>query len=105
MVLHRTQILLKPEQHRALTQIARVKGSSLSEVVREIVQAELDRQRDDNRRRWERRMEVLEGAWERNTRYIEEHGPLPEFDVVAEIEAGRAERDNRVFGIFPDPDN
>jgi hypothetical protein len=105
MVLHRTQILLEPDQHRALTQIARVRGSSLSEVVRQIVQAELDRQRDDNRRKWDRRMEIIREAREENERYIAEHGPLPPFDVVAELEAARAERDDRVLGIFPETDD
>jgi hypothetical protein len=35
--LYRAQILLEPEQHQALTQIAQNEGRSLSDLVREIV--------------------------------------------------------------------
>jgi predicted DNA-binding ribbon-helix-helix protein len=35
--MYRTQILLKPEQHRILTEIARQEKRSLSELIREMV--------------------------------------------------------------------
>ena len=35
--LYRTQILLQPEQHAALSEIARLESRSISEVVREIL--------------------------------------------------------------------
>lgn len=43
--MHRTQILLDPEQHRALSDLARQEGRSVSDLVREFVQVQLD-QRD-----------------------------------------------------------
>ena len=38
---HRTQLLLDPEQHHDLEQIARREGRSLSDVVREMIDAQL----------------------------------------------------------------
>jgi len=49
--LQRTQILLEPEQHKALGEIARQHGRSLSDVVREIVQVYLHEQATDEETR------------------------------------------------------
>ena len=40
--MHRTQILLEPEQHKALTVIAQREKRSLSDVVREMLQKQLE---------------------------------------------------------------
>ena len=46
--MYRTQILLDPEQHKALAEIARRENRSLSDVVREMLQRQLeDRKRQD----------------------------------------------------------
>lgn len=39
---HRTQILLEPEQHKALTEIAQREKRSLSDVVREMLEKQLE---------------------------------------------------------------
>ncbi len=39
--MHRTQILLEPEQHQALTEIARREKRSLSELIRQLVDEQL----------------------------------------------------------------
>ena len=39
--MQRTQILLEPEQHRALTDLAQAEGRSLSDIVREFIQTQL----------------------------------------------------------------
>ena len=46
--MQRTQIMLEPEQHQALTEIARNQNRSLSDLIREMlrVQLELYRQRN-----------------------------------------------------------
>ena len=41
-MMHRTQILLEPEQHKALTEIAQREKRSLSDVVREMLEKQLD---------------------------------------------------------------
>ena len=45
--MHRTQIMLEKEQHRALTDLARSQNRSLSDLIREMLdnQLELNRQR------------------------------------------------------------
>ena len=40
--MYRTQILLEPEQHEALAEIARREKRSLSDVVREMLQKQLE---------------------------------------------------------------
>ena len=46
--MHRTQILLEQEQHEGLAQIARSENRSLSDVVREMLQKQLEeRKRQD----------------------------------------------------------
>jgi predicted DNA-binding ribbon-helix-helix protein len=45
--MHRTQIMLEQEQHKALTEMAHSQNRSLSDLIREMLsdQLELDRQR------------------------------------------------------------
>ncbi|MGA7729909.1 MAG: ribbon-helix-helix protein, CopG family, partial [Chloroflexia bacterium] len=45
--LHRTQILLEPEQHSKLAEIARREGRSISDVVRTMLEQQLQ-QRDQD---------------------------------------------------------
>lgn len=46
--MYRTQILLEPEQHKTLAEIARREKRSLSDVVREMLQKQLEeRQKQD----------------------------------------------------------
>jgi predicted DNA-binding ribbon-helix-helix protein len=39
--MHRTQILLEPDQHKALEEIARSENRSLSSLIREMLQTQL----------------------------------------------------------------
>ncbi len=43
--MQRTQILLKPEQHQILTQISRQEKRSLSSLVREMLQQQIEERR------------------------------------------------------------
>ena len=43
--MYRTQILLEPEQHRILTEIARQEKRSLSDVIREMVDKQIAKRR------------------------------------------------------------
>ena len=43
--MYRTQILIEPEQHKALAEIARREKRSLSDVVREMLQVQLEERR------------------------------------------------------------
>jgi hypothetical protein len=87
---HRAQILLEPEQHRKLKQIAERQGRSISDVARGIVSAGLEAmaaQEEARAARWtqvEQRLRVIrEGAQARKGIY--------QGDLVGEIRAGRDE--------------
>jgi len=87
---HRAQILLEPEQHRRLKQIAERQGRSISDVTRGIVSAGLEAmaaQEEAHAARWtqvEQRLRVIrEGAQARKGIY--------QGDLVGEIRAGRDE--------------
>lgn len=99
MPLHRTQVLLEPEQHRELTRIARLERKSLSEVIREVVQRELERRQADNGARWDRRTRVVDEAWARYERDVAENGPAPKIETVPLLEDLRAEQDAKNLGI------
>lgn len=58
--LHRTQILLEQEQYRALTALAQQEKRSLSDLVRAMVQAQLEQIEHDRTERQEHQLAVLE---------------------------------------------
>jgi hypothetical protein len=58
--MHRTQILLDPKQHRALSDLARQEGRSVSEIVREFVQVQLEQRQQDDAARQQRQLTALE---------------------------------------------
>jgi len=60
MRLHRTQILIEPAQHSELDRIARRERRSLSDVVREMIEAQLVERR---RREMARAAEALRGDY------------------------------------------
>ena len=87
MVYHRAQILLDPEQYARIRQIARSRGKSISEIVREIVNIGLnhfDRVRN-HRLRMLDDLEQLGASLEKST------GPIPG-DIVQQIRDHRDEQ-------------
>ena len=99
-VKYRAQILLEPEQHTALVEIARRQGRSISEVTREIV-AQYLTQQDENLRQ---RLEVIEQIQQHRAEMLaRREGRHLEIDVTALIETAREERSNELFtNIFGD---
>ena len=90
--MQRTQILLEPEQHHALTELARVEGRSLSDIVREFVQAQLAlRQCDLHRQRQLAGLEQIRVHRQAILARRAEQVQLP--DPVVVIEQLREERD------------
>ena len=92
--MQRTQILLEPEQHHALTELARVEGRSLSDIVREFVQAQLalrQRERDLHRQRQLAGLEQIRVHRQAILTRRAEQVQLP--DPVVVIEQLREERD------------
>ena len=57
---HRTQILLDQEQHRTLTDLAHREGRSLSDIIREFVQVQLEQREQDHVLGRERQLAALD---------------------------------------------
>lgn len=82
--LHRAQLLLEPEQHEALAEIAAREGRSISDLVREIVRQHLA-ERDEETRKLAA-LRAVEELNELRSRLRERHG-LYQGDPVAEVRA------------------
>jgi hypothetical protein len=92
--LYRAQILLKPEQHEALKEIAHTDGRSISEVVREIVRQYLaERQRD---LQLERELQAIEDLARTRKEIQERHG-VYDGDLLAEARSEREQDMERVW--------
>jgi predicted DNA-binding protein len=91
---HRTQILLEPEQHKALVLIAHQEQRSISNIVREIVNQHLkERARDAKKKRAIDALETLTCLRES----IELRSGVYQGDLIAEA---RAERDGQVERVW-----
>ena len=102
--LHRTQILLEPEPHRELSDIAKRGGRSISKFVREIVQGELDQRKAAQDADIKRRLQGLEKIRAHREKILQERGgEYIDFDSVVAINKGREEQDERNFALFTDP--
>jgi len=94
----RIQILLEPEQHEALVEIAGQEGRSISEIVREIIDRHLkERARDAKRRRAVDALERLTGLREQ----IEQRSGVYRGDLIAEARAERCEQVVEMIKQFP----
>lgn len=91
---YRAQILLEPEQHAALVEVAEREKRSISDVVRQIVDQWLERQ--DDQRLWEQRMHALERLTRIRERIQEQHG-VYQGDLIEEARAEREEDTYRVW--------
>jgi hypothetical protein len=101
--LHRTQILLEPAQHEALTTIARREGRSMSEVLRRIIDGELERREATRTTRVEERLAALERIGEHRAAILAARGGVPiDFDIVKEMNEMRDERDAEIMSNLND---
>ncbi|MDQ5824336.1 MAG: ribbon-helix-helix domain-containing protein [Chloroflexota bacterium] len=99
--LYRTQILLEPEQHQELSAIAKREGRSVSELIREFVQNELEQRKAEQSATIKRRLEALEGIRQfREEVLCENNGQPVDFDIVEAINKGREEQDERNWSIL-----
>lgn len=95
----RTQILLEPGQHRALAEIARMEGRSVSDLVRAMIDQQLEQRKQAREADLKRRLEALERIREHRDAILAERGGQPiDIDVVAMINEMREERDARNLG-------
>jgi hypothetical protein len=91
---YRAQILLEPEQHRTLVELAKREGRSISDLVRESVALYLLER--DGEEQLEREMRALDVLTEIRERIQAEQGILS-YDPVAEIREGRDRDNERVW--------
>ena len=92
--LYRAQILLEPEQHDALVEMARQENRSISDVVREILREWLaTRDRDAQS---QRELQALKELTHLRLKIQEQHGVYTG-DLLAEARAERDEDFERVW--------
>jgi hypothetical protein len=94
--LHRAQILLKTEQHQALSEMAKREGRSLSDLVREIVQRHLDR--EQSRRQHD--LDIIDSLSQTRQQLQACYGML-ESDPVASVREEREQDVERVWSDDP----
>ena len=104
--LHRTQILLEPEQHSKLAEIARREGRSISDVVRTMLEQQLQ-QRDQDVEAQDveairnRRLAALERIREHKEAILKARGGKPlDLDVPEIINQMREERDAEIWATL-----
>ncbi len=97
--LHRAEILLEPEQHRALSEIADREGRSISELVLGIVGRELERHKQVNAQTLAARLEGLAEIRRHQAQILKRRGGRPiDVDLVQLIDENRTERDDEILG-------
>jgi hypothetical protein len=85
---YRAQILLEPEQHVALQELAAKKGSSISEVAREVIRLGLEALENDEHGFWQRRMSAIEKLGQIR-RSIQEINGIYDGNLIEEVRAER----------------
>jgi hypothetical protein len=99
--LHRTQILLEPEQHSKLAEIARREGRSISDVVRTMLDHQLQQRDQDTEAIKNRRLEALDRIREHKEAILKARGgKYLDFDVVEAINKSREEQDERNWSVL-----
>lgn len=95
--LHRTQILLRKDQHQALAELAERQGTSLSGLIRLLVDEQLERRDREAANRIERRLRSLQAIDQHCREALERRGGKTlEVDLVAVIQEVREERDDQL---------
>lgn len=94
----RTHLLLEPEQQRALAQIARREGRSVSDVTREIVQQGIEQRQRLHAIEKQRRIRALQRGRQVRQAILEERGGAPlDLNISSLIEEIRQERNDQLL--------
>lgn len=103
--MQRAQILLYPEQHDALAEIAQRDGTSISDIVRTAIEAWLEERRQDES--MHRRLEALDTIQAHRQALLDRRNGQPlNFDPADFIERMREERgDELLSSAFDGPAN
>ena len=93
---YRAQILLEPEQHQTLKQIAKREGRSLSDVAREVIQIGLDIRQSDSEKIWKKRQQAMQELRQIREAVQQTYG-IYEGDLIAEARANREKQSEDVW--------
>jgi hypothetical protein len=94
--MHRAQILIDPEQHQSLVEIAQQEGTSISAIVRRAVHHWLAERHEEQVLR--RQMDALQEIGRHRQAILDRRGDKPlEIDLVELIEQMREERDGELL--------
>lgn len=97
--LHRTQILLRKEQHEELRALAAHRGVSVSELIRDLVDQRLQNQDDERRDRIDRKLRALAEIESHCREALGRRGGKPlVVDLGTLIAENRDERDDEIIG-------
>ena len=100
--MDRTQILLKPEQHKTLAELSKQQNKSISELVRDYLDQVFEKQKQEEERK-EKQLALLEEIRQNNEEIKKNYdGELLQIDVVEMINNMRDEHDNRIFELAKD---
>jgi hypothetical protein len=97
--LHRTQVLLEPQQHQELTRIAAEEKRSLSDLLREIVRRELERKRGDDERVRRERLATIEEIRQNRRRAVASGEAEATLDSVELLREAREERAEELWPV------
>ena len=94
--MHRAQILIDPEQHQSLAEIAQQEGTSISAIVRRAVHHWLAERHEEQVLR--RQMDALQEIGQHRQAILDRRAGKPlEIDLVEIVEQMREERDGELF--------
>lgn len=94
----RTHLLLEPEQHRSLAQIAQREGRSVSDITREIVQEGINQRQQSYAVEMNKRLQALERARQVRQAILAARGGEPlNLDIPALMDELRHDRDDQIL--------
>lgn len=98
MKMHRAQILLDPQQHRVLRDMARRQRRSISSVVRDLISNQLIELKEEQDNQIRHHLAVIDRIEEHKSVVLARRGKRPiAVDIAGIIEGNRDERDGNIL--------
>lgn len=95
--MHRAQILLDPQQHRALREIAKRQGRSISSLVRDMINEQLIRLKEEQDSRIRHYMAVIDTVRDHRQAVLDKRGSRAlAVDIANIIQENRTEQNGRI---------
>jgi len=95
--MHRAQILLDPQQHRALREIAKHQGCSISSLVRDMISEQLIRLKKEQDSQIRHYLAVIDTIRDHRQAVLDKRGsPALAVDIAKIIQENRTEQNGRI---------